>query len=164
VAGYAAFQRTMTLHRLVRDHPLRNNIYAFNASRTRFYPYQFKPLIKLLDSANHRLLICDEVGLGKTIEAGLILCELRARQDLRTVLVVCPSGLADKWKLELDRRFEEEFRIFRSRDLSDFLDEYEADPERKTLSGIVPLESLRSNAVLERLEALTPSFDLVILD
>ena len=164
VAGYAAFQRTLTLHRLLRDHPLRNNIYAFNASRTRFYPYQFKPLIKFLDSPNHRLLICDEVGLGKTIEAGLILCELRARQDLRTVLVVCPASLVEKWKLELDRRFEEDFKIHRSGDLDHYLHEYEADPDRKALSGIVALETLRTSAVLERLEALTPSFDLVIFD
>jgi hypothetical protein len=80
LGGYRDFQRLITHQRLSRSVPLRNNIYAFNASRTRFYPYQFKPLIKFLDSPQHRLLICDEVGLGKTIEAGLILTELRARQ------------------------------------------------------------------------------------
>src|SRR6267142_2107942 len=84
---------------------------ALKASRTRFYPYQFKPLIKFLDSPDHRLLICDEVGLGKTIEAGLILTELRARQTIRRVLVVCPSNLTGKWKLELRLRFGDEFRI-----------------------------------------------------
>jgi len=96
IVGYADFQRIITFHRISRDQPLRNNIYAFNASRTQFYPFQFKPLIKLLDSATGRLLVCDEVGLGKTIEAGLILLEERARRDVRTVLVVCPSGLRAK--------------------------------------------------------------------
>ena len=53
IDGYREFQRLITQQRLLRDHPLRNNIYAFNASRTRFYPYQFKPLIKFLDSFLH---------------------------------------------------------------------------------------------------------------
>lgn len=92
-ATVAEFQRAITVQRLVRDSPLRNNIYAFNASRTRFFPYQFKPLLKLLESRRSRLLLCDEVGLGKTIEAGLILIEMRARQTMRLCLVVCPSAL-----------------------------------------------------------------------
>ena len=164
LAGYQAFQRLMTHQRLVREFPLRNNIYAFNASRTRFYPYQFKPLIKLLDSPHHRLLICDEVGLGKTIEAGLILTELRARQTMRTVLVVCPSNLTGKWKLELHLRFGDEFRILKVQDFLQYLDDYENAPDRADLNAIVSLESIRVDTVLERLEALTPSFDLVIVD
>ena len=82
VDGYREFQRLLTHQRLIRDYPLRNNIYAFNASRTQFYPYQFKPLLKFLDTPKNRLLIADEVGLGKTIEACLIMTELRARQFL----------------------------------------------------------------------------------
>ena len=96
IDGYQEFQRLITYQRLLRDHPLRNNIYAFNASRTRFYPYQFKPLLKFLDSPKNRLLIADEVGLGKTIEAGLILTELKARQTIQKVLVVCPANLTDE--------------------------------------------------------------------
>lgn len=88
LGGYQDFLRLITQQRLSRTVPLRNNIYAFNASRTRFYPFQFKPLIKFLDSPDHRLMICDEVGLGKTIEAGLILTELRARQTIRRGAVV----------------------------------------------------------------------------
>lgn len=164
LAGYQAFQRLLTFQRLVRDHPLQNNIYAFNASRTRFYPYQFKPLIKLLDSPRHRLLVCDEVGLGKTIEAGLILVELRARQTMDSVLVVCPSNLTAKWKLELGLRFAEEFRILQVRDLLEYLDDYENTPGRAAISGIISLESIRADVVLDRLEALAPSFDLVIVD
>ena len=111
IDGYREFQRLITHQRLLRDHPLRNNIYAFNASRTRFYPYQFKPLIKFLDSPKNRLLIADEVGLGKTIEAGLIMTELMARQTVQRVLIVCPANLTVKWQLELKKRFGEEFEI-----------------------------------------------------
>ena len=55
-----------------------NTISSLKASRTLFRPYQFKPLLKFLNSDNRRLLIADEVGLGKTIEAGHIMLELKA--------------------------------------------------------------------------------------
>lgn len=164
MGGYSEFQRVMTLQRLSRDRPLKHNVFAFNASRTRFFPYQFKPLLKFLESAHHRLLICDEVGLGKTIEAGLILLELRARQVMRMALVVCPSNLRPKWKFELKQRFGEDFRILGSQEMHTFLDEYEEDPERTHLSGIVSLETLRSERLRERLRETGPAFDLVIVD
>ena len=111
LGGWWEFQRLITYCRLSREEPLRNYIYAFNASRTRFFPYQFKPVLKFLDSPKQRLLIADEVGLGKTIEAGLVLTEMRARQTVQRVLVVCPANLTAKWRLELKRRFDENFRI-----------------------------------------------------
>lgn len=162
--GPSDLQRIITLQRLLRDQPLRNNIYAFNASRTQFYPYQFKPLLKFLESPRHRLLICDEVGLGKTIEAGLILLELRARQSLRLILVVCPSNLRDKWRLELRQRFGEDFRILHSKDILEFFDEYEEIPDRVSLNGITSLETLRSPRVASRLEELAVPFDFIIVD
>lgn len=164
VVGYTEFQRLITFHRISRDRPLRNNIYAFNASRTQFYPFQFKPLIKLLDSATGRLLICDEVGLGKTIEAGLILLEERARRDVRTVLVVCPSGLRAKWQLELRRRFDEKFTILDAKAFREFLAEYERYPDRAELAGIVSFESVRGRETLARIEEVTPALDMVIVD
>lgn len=164
IDGYQEFQRLITFQRMQRDHPLRNNIYAFNASRTRFFPYQFKPLLKFLDSPKNRLLIADEVGLGKTIEAGLILTEARARQTIQRVLVVCPSGLTSKWRLELKTRFGEEFRIYKTSDFLEYIDEYEESPFTSHINGIISLETIRQNKILERLEALLPSFDIVIVD
>ena len=87
----------MTFQRIRPDHPLSDQLLAFNASRTRFFPYQFKPLMKFLDSERQRVLICDEVGLGKTIESGLILTEIMARETLERVLIVCPPALREKW-------------------------------------------------------------------
>ena len=164
IDGYQEFQRLITYLRLLREYPLRNNIYAFNASRTRFYPYQFKPLLKFLDSPKHRLLIADEVGLGKTIEAGLILTELRARQTVQRVLVVCPANLTGKWKMELKKRFGEEFQVLTARQFREFLQEYEESPHSSSINGIISLESIRQQSVLEQLEALAPGFDLVITD
>lgn len=164
IDGYAEFQRLITHQRLLRDHPLRNNIYAFNASRTRFFPYQFKPLLKFLDSPKHRLLIADEVGLGKTIEAGFILTELKARQTIQRVLVVCPASLTQKWRLELKKRFGEEFKILASRAFVDFLDEYADSPHDTDLNGIISYESIRNKSILDQMENLSPRFDLVIAD
>jgi hypothetical protein len=57
--------------------PLDNALYSLGSTRTQFFPHQYKPLLKFLESPEQRLLIADEVGLGKTIEAGLVLAELR---------------------------------------------------------------------------------------
>ncbi len=70
--------------------PGMSSLYSLNAGRIDFVPYQFRPVLQLIRSDRPRLLIADEVGLGKTIEAGLILRELRARQQVDSVLVVCP--------------------------------------------------------------------------
>jgi superfamily II DNA or RNA helicase len=80
-------------------------IYSMETTNTDFYPYQFKPVLNFLDSPSGGILIADEVGLGKTIEAGLIWTELRSRYDTRRLMVLCPAMLRDKWKLELQRRF-----------------------------------------------------------
>lgn len=164
IDGYKEFQRLITYQRLLRDYPLRNNIYAFNASRTRFYPYQFKPLIKFLDSPKHRLIIADEVGLGKTIEAGLILTELRARQTIQRVLVVCPANLMGKWRLELKKRFGEEFQILNTQRFNEYLNDYEDSPQDSVLNGIISLEAIRKQQILERIEGLAPNLNLVIVD
>ena len=91
-------------------HPGLSTLYSLNAARIDFVPYQFKPVIKFIRSDRPRMLIADSVGVGKTIEAGLILRELQARRDIRSVLIICPRSLIveRKWQLEM-KRFEEHF-------------------------------------------------------
>ncbi len=93
----------ITHHRL--SGKLANLIYSMNTTNTDFLPYQFKPVLHFLESPSNGILIADEVGLGKTIEAGLIWTELRARQDAKRLLVVCPAMLKPKWAAELSNRF-----------------------------------------------------------
>ena len=95
-------------------HPLTDNLYMLHAARIKFIPFQFKPLLRLLRADRPRILIADEVGVGKTIEAGLILKELQARQRLENVLIVCPKALVTKWRAEM-RRFDEDFSASHSR-------------------------------------------------
>lgn len=82
-----------TLTRLRVTGRLSEVVYSMEATETDFYAYQFKPVIKLMSSPTDALLIADEVGLGKTIEAGLVWTELRARLDCDRLLVVCPKTL-----------------------------------------------------------------------
>jgi superfamily II DNA or RNA helicase len=96
---------------------LANVVYAMGLTETDFYAHQYKPLLTLLDSPVNGLLIADEVGLGKTIEAGLIWTELRARYDKRRLLVVCPAMLREKWRQELSARFGLDARIVNAEDL-----------------------------------------------
>ncbi len=92
------------------NQPSLSTLYSLHAARINFIPFQFKPVLKLVNSDRPRLLIADEVGVGKTIEAGLILRELQARRDIQSVLVLCPKPLVSerKWQLEL-KRFDEYF-------------------------------------------------------
>jgi SNF2 family DNA or RNA helicase len=94
-----------TINHLRMTGKLADMIYAMGATNTQFHAYQFKPLLKLLNAPARGLLIADEVGLGKTIEAGLIWTELVARFDARRLLVVCPKPLVEKWRAELRSKF-----------------------------------------------------------
>lgn len=91
-------------------HPGLSTLYSLNTARVDFIPYQFRPVLKFIRSDRPRLLIADSVGVGKTIEAGLILRELQARNDVKSVLIICPRPLVTerKWQLEM-RRFDERF-------------------------------------------------------
>lgn len=90
--------------------PSTANLYSLRSGRVKFVPYQYRPVLKLIRADRPRLLIADEVGVGKTIEAGLIIKELRARIELSSVLIICPKALVAerKWFLEM-KRFEEHF-------------------------------------------------------
>lgn len=76
--------------------------------------YQLAPLVKALSMPRANLLIADDVGLGKTIEAGLVIQELMLRHRARTVMVLCPPSLCVKWQAEMSERFGLDFRILDS--------------------------------------------------
>lgn len=118
---------------------LANVVYAMGLTQTDFYPHQYKPLLTLLDSPANGLLIADEVGLGKTIEAGLIWTELRARHDMRRLLVVCPAMLREKWRFELTSRFGLDAHIVNAEDLRQAL---ERDEQRER-AWIVSYQGIR---------------------
>ncbi len=73
--------------------------------------FQLDPLVRAIDMARVNLLIADDVGLGKTIEAGLIIQEMLLRHRARTVLIICPASLQEKWRVEMQEKFGLEFQI-----------------------------------------------------
>lgn len=152
---------TITATKL-RD-PLTDVIYSFQTSRTLFRPYQFRPVLKMLTGVNQRLLIADEVGLGKTIEAGLIWSELEFRSPLETVLVVCPSALKRKWQIEMKNRFDRELKDLNSAFLEEWIEGLEKGRPNK-LTAVASLEGLRTSKHLDKLIELSPRFDLIIVD
>lgn len=74
-------------------------------------PHQLHVLNRALSTNNVRYILADEVGLGKTIEAGLIIKELKARGLVKRVLIVCPTGLVTQWELEMQEKFHEKFHV-----------------------------------------------------
>jgi SNF2 family DNA or RNA helicase len=92
------------------------NDMALGLSNSRVDPqlHQVSVALRALEKSQPRLILADEVGLGKTIEAGLILKELRARMsnDLARVLIIVPASLVTQWRFELQSKFNEQFAFF----------------------------------------------------
>lgn len=159
--GYNDFQVFNTTFKI--ENSSNNTLSSIKASRTMFKTYQYIPLMKFLNSDLQRLLIADEVGLGKTIEAGHIMLELKARQELKNVLVVCPSGLRDKWCGELEDRFGLKFQIIEKKDLL----REELRNHNGHVRGIISYDSLRdtkTKSVLKDIENMSYQFSLVVCD
>ena len=159
-------------------HPSVSRLYSLNSGRIEYEPYQYRPVMKLINADRPRLLIADDVGVGKTIEAGLIIKELQARQKLESILVICPKPLVveDKWRREL-KRFDEDFAHLDSGTLRHCIDETRAEgrwPARYR-KAILPYSLLDEKLLLgddtgrlsrTGLVSLMPpvKFDLVIID
>ena len=83
-------------------------------SAIQVHPYQLEPVIRALLMPRVALLLSDGVGLGKTIQCGLVLEELLLRRRIRRILVICPAMLQRQWQYELRRKFNLDFRVIDS--------------------------------------------------
>ena len=160
------FKTALTQRRL--EHPLTDQFLSYKASRTDLYYHQFLPVKKMLESPDQRLLIADEVGTGKTIEAGLIWAELESRavHGLENVWVVCPKSLVGKWQEEMLQRFDFRLETLSPEGLRQALVSLERDgvlPPRFA-KAIVNLELIRADDHQIRLSQSAISWDLVIFD
>lgn len=160
--GIDSFAIKLTLSKILQ--PIKNTLYSYNANRTELHGYQYKPLLKYLDSTTKRLLIADEVGLGKTIEAGYILQEERARRTVDRILIVCPAGLRVKWQNEMWHRFALKFDILDSKSAKKQIPKNPNNPFSSTLNAIVSYESVRIDPIRQQLEEYSSSLDFLIVD
>ena len=162
---------------LIRN-PSLSSLYSLNSARIDFIPHQFRPVLKFIKSDRPRLLIADGVGVGKTIEAGLILREMKARRNLESVLVICPRPLVteQKWESEMER-FDEDFDYLNGERFRYCIKEmdYEGEWPEKYKKAVLPYSLFdEANVVggkagkkahlgLLQLDP-PPKFDLVIVD
>ena len=110
-------------------------------------PHQLHVLNRAMETNNIRYILADEVGLGKTIEAGMIIKELKTRGLVERILVVCPTGLVTQWAAEMKDKFHEKFNIILPSDydtirrLTDNDDVYsQYDQVISPMDSIKPLE------------------------
>jgi superfamily II DNA or RNA helicase len=162
LSGKAHFVFTLTYERL--KSPPARIAQSFATARTQFYPHQFKPLLKFLDNPGKSVLIADDVGLGKTIEAAYILRELDAHEAIERVLIVVPARLKSKWEKELRQRFGEQFKIVRSADLVEQANRMAKGRELEEFRWIVSFETTRSEQVRSALDEMPLPIDVLIVD
>jgi len=141
-------------------------------------PHQIKALSKAVSGPRVRYLLADEVGLGKTIEAGLIMRELKLRGLVKRILVVAPKGLVMQWVAEMKFHFNEDFKLILPEDLKTLYRLYEENPWHLFDQVVVPMDSIKpmekrrgwsKEQIVqynqERFEALiTAGWDLIIVD
>lgn len=140
-----------------------NTISTLKASKTIFKPYQFIPLVKLLNSSNQRIIIADEVGLGKTIEAGHIILEFAARGKLNNFLIVCLNSIQEKWKDEMENKFNIKLKIYGN------LNEFKADIKEhqnngSNIAGIINYDKFRNAKNAAYFAENAVAFDMIIFD
>jgi SNF2 family DNA or RNA helicase len=91
-----------------------DHLLSLSFTRTNLEPYQVDAVYKTLNTYKNRILLADDVGLGKTIETGMILKELSLRGFANRVLIIAPAPLCFQWQRELRERFDESFIIYDS--------------------------------------------------
>ena len=129
-----------------------------SASRVDLLPHQILLVHDLIDRTPRRLLVADEVGLGKTIETGMLVRELIARGEASRILIVAPAGLLENWRNELAECFRLTFDVLGR----DFRDHGAATWERYP-RVICSIDTLKQRRRVQRLLA-APPWDLVIFD
>lgn len=140
--GIDDYKRVMSFQRL--NGGLTNMFYSMSNTLTEYLPHQFLPVTKFLQSPEERILIADEVGLGKTVEAMYIWKELEARRNAKRLLVVCPAALREKWKRDMSNLFGIHAEIVKADKLLETFKLIEQNRNREQFAYICSMESIRS--------------------
>ncbi len=152
------------LLRLLRGTGPGDSLTALAAAGIDLLPYQVEPALAILHGLASRVLLADEVGLGKTIQAALVLAEGIARGRIHHALIVTPAGLRDQWSAELRTRFGVESTVVDAQWLRQSTQQWPPTVNPWTIPAVV-ITSLDFVKRPENLGALsTVTWDLFILD
>ncbi|MBN2145092.1 MAG: DEAD/DEAH box helicase [Candidatus Aureabacteria bacterium] len=146
------------LRQLAFQFPLENAGGELTNSKTDLLPHQILLTHNIVKKRRRKFLIADEVGLGKTIETGMIIRELNTLSEGNRILVICPAGLTENWQNELRSCFRMHFDILGK----DFSDSAPYAWEKHPLA-IVSIDTIKKTERLEKL-ASGPRWDLVVID
>ena len=140
--------------------PLMESAAALTSAKVDLLPHQVVLVHRIVNARPKRFLIADEVGLGKTIEAALILRELASRDELQRALMIVPAGLVENWRRELNDVFHLDFEVFGSDgDVTDRKTNAFAKHNRL----IASVDTLKRPSRIKRLRE-APAWDLVVFD
>lgn len=106
----SAWERLHAAYQLSIAHT-NSSLLSLSRARLVIEPYQLEPILRVLQAPRQRFLLAEDVGMGKTIEAGLIMTELIARGRANRILIVVPAALQDQWADEMLDKFHLEFKI-----------------------------------------------------
>lgn len=138
---------------------------AVQPGRLKMEAYQLVPVLRAIRMSRVRLLLADGVGLGKTIQAGLILTELMARRVAHRILIVSPAGpLLEQWQMEMGERFGLRMEVIDRAKLEEIrrTTELGANPFDHIPLGLVSIDFLKQERILDLLERA--SYDVVVID
>ncbi|AXX14387.1 DEAD/DEAH box helicase [Leptospira borgpetersenii] len=147
----------LTAYELKLTHAF-DKLSALSNSRTRLLPHQIESTYIVVNSLRPRFILADEVGLGKTIEAALVMKELIFRRGYKKVLIVTPSPLLVQWQQELKNKFNEDFEIVKRRNFST-----DGDKNWKNFQHIITSVDFIKNPKYAE-EILKTKWDIVIFD
>lgn len=147
----------------LRTRHLHDSLVSLSHARVDLKPHQVSVVHTVVSSYPHRFLLCDEVGLGKTIEAAMIIKELRARGLAKRVLVLVPSGLVRQWQFELKTKFNEVFSIFNKATLEFLQSQGKRNPWAE-YDSVITSHTWASWTAARREEICAVDWDLVIVD
>ena len=140
-----------------------DSLVSLSHARVDLKPHQVSVVHRVISSYPYRFLLSDEVGLGKTIEAAMIVKELRARGLARRVLILVPSGLVRQWQFELKTKFNEIFAIFDKNTLQ-YLKSKGARNPWTDHASVITSQTWASWTRERREEIASVDWDLIIVD
>ena len=140
-------------HRLLAEYKFNPYVLA-SSTKIKIFPHQINEVIWGLD--NPRIMIADEVGLGKTIIAALIVAEIRSRGMAKRILFVVPKSLQIKWKNEMEQRFDISTHILDSEYIKS-----NNEPFEDEFTYVASIDFLKQNHIMAQ---ITEEFDIVVVD